>query len=143
MGANPLSRSIYGICVSNLGSEFYGLPSRHSHSSAVRHAVFDCCLHQVPELVSRGESAARAEYISPAVYSPHSGQGDLLRGKPEHVVGKYCTVAEKDNKVAGVHESDDVGFAVMPKDSSCDHREYSALPALLAHSNHHTLGTSR
>lgn len=137
-GRKSLSHSIYGICVSNLGSGLYGLPSRHSRSWGVRHAASDCCPHQVPALASRGVSAAHVGYISPAVYFQYLGrQGDLLQEKPAHAVEKCCTAVEKDSRVAGIYGDDDVDFA---EDSSGDYR---VLLALLVHSNHRTLGTSR
>lgn len=91
--------------------------------------------------MSRGVSAAHVEYISLAVYFQYLGhQGDLLQEKPAHAAEKCCTAVVKDSKVVGVDGDDDFGFA---EDSSGDHHEYSVLPALLVHSNHHDPGTSR
>lgn len=52
-------------------------------------------------------------------------------------------MVEGGSKVAVVDETGDVGFVVMPEDSSGDRHGCGALPALLVHNNRTPRGTSR
>lgn len=89
--------------------------------------------------MSRGVFVAHVEYISPAAYFPCSEHLSDLLQEQHGYVGRCYTAAGKDNKVAVVGETGDVGFAVMLEHSSGVHRESIGL---LEHSNHSALGTS-